>query len=40
MPWFEDPLHFLTSIEAIARESCSLDLLTEDEALARLFRQA
>lgn len=40
MPWFEDPLHFLTSVEAMARESHSLASLTEDAASAQLFRQA
>ena len=40
MPWFEDRLHFLASVEARARESSSLDLLTEDNASSLLFRQA
>jgi len=40
MPWFEGPLSFLTSTEAMARESRSLDFLTEDDATAQLFRQA
>ena len=40
MPWFKDPLHFLTSVQAMARESSSLDFLTEDDASAQLFRQA
>ena len=40
MPWFEDPLHFLTSVEAMTRESVSLDILTDDDASAQIFRQA
>jgi hypothetical protein len=40
MPWFKDPLHFLTSVQAMARESNSLASLTEDAASAQLFRQA
>nr|WP_243715464.1 hypothetical protein [Micromonospora sp. KC207] len=40
MPWFKDPLHFLTSIEAMTRESTSLDILTQDHASAQLFRLA
>lgn len=40
MPWFEDPLHFLTNVEEIRRESRSLDFLTDDVATANLFRQA
>ncbi|GAA2615791.1 hypothetical protein [Paractinoplanes durhamensis] len=40
MPWFEDPLHFLTSAPAMVRESSSLDYFTEDDATAQLFRQA
>ena len=40
MPWFKDPLHFLDSVQAMERESNSLDFLTEDETSARLFRQA
>jgi hypothetical protein len=40
MPWFEDPLHFLDSVQAMERESRSLFFLTDDEASARLFRQA
>ncbi|WP_422741447.1 hypothetical protein ACN27B_22380 [Micromonospora sp. WMMD754] len=40
MPWFEDPLDFLTSIEAMARESRSLDSLSEDDATAQVFRLA
>ena len=39
MPWFKDPLHFLDSVQAMERESNSLDFLTDDEASARLFRQ-
>ncbi|ASW53797.1 hypothetical protein CIK06_05735 [Plantactinospora sp. KBS50] len=40
MPWFKGPLHFLTSVEAVVRESRSLDLLTADDASAQLFRLA
>ncbi|WP_157437870.1 hypothetical protein [Actinoplanes subtropicus] len=40
MPWFKDPLHFLDSVQAMARESNSLDILTDDAASAQLFRQA
>lgn len=40
MPWFKDPLDFLTDVDQIRRESRSLDYLTEDDATARLFRQA
>ena len=40
MPWLEDPLRFLTSIESMARESNSLSALTDDTASAELFRQA
>ncbi|MFY1635526.1 hypothetical protein ACN27F_20005 [Solwaraspora sp. WMMB335] len=40
MPWFEDPLHFLASVGAMARESSSLFSLTEDNASVQLFRQA
>jgi hypothetical protein len=37
MPWFEDPLVFLTSVEGMRRESMSLDMLAEDERSSRLF---
>ena len=40
MPWFKDPLHFLDSVQAMERESKSLDFLTNDQASAGLFRQA
>ncbi|GAA1618022.1 hypothetical protein [Actinoplanes couchii] len=40
MPWFEDPLHFLTDLHAMAGESKSLDFLTDDALTAQLFRQA
>lgn len=39
MPWFEDPLDFLTDVDQIRRESGSLDHLTQDEDTARFFRQ-
>ncbi|WP_460336200.1 hypothetical protein [Actinoallomurus acanthiterrae] len=38
MPWFEDPLDFLTDVHQMSRESRSLDLLTDDETSSRLFR--
>ncbi|MFD1374308.1 hypothetical protein [Actinoplanes sichuanensis] len=37
MPWFQDPLDFLGSIEQMERESRSLDHLTEDDEMAQLF---
>jgi hypothetical protein len=37
MPWFEDPLMFLTSVEGMRRESMSLDMMADDEPLSRLF---
>ncbi len=37
MPWFEDPLDFLTDIDQMHRESRSLDRLTEDDDSAELF---
>jgi hypothetical protein len=40
MPWFKDSLHFLGSVQSMARESNSLDFLTDDSASAQLFRQA
>jgi len=40
MPWFEDPLRFLTSVEVMAGESGALDSLTEDDASDHLFRLA
>lgn len=39
MPWFKDPLDFLLNYDEIRRESQSLDLLTDDEVTARIFRQ-
>jgi hypothetical protein len=38
MPWFEDPLDFLTDVHQMSRESRSLDLFADDEALSGLFR--
>lgn len=40
MPWFKDPLDFLTDVHQIRHESGSLDHLTDDEDTARIFRQA
>lgn len=40
MPWFKDPLDFLTDVHQIRHESGSLDRLTDDEETARIFRQA
>jgi hypothetical protein len=37
IPWFEDPLAFLTSVERMRRESMSLDMLADDEPSSRLF---
>lgn len=39
MPWFEDPLIFLTSVDWMRRESRSLDVLADDEPSSHLFRQ-
>jgi hypothetical protein len=39
VPWFEDPLCFLTSIDSMRRENRSLDFLTDDEDYSLLFRQ-
>jgi hypothetical protein len=38
LPWFEDPLVFLTSVEGMRRENRSLDLMADDEPSSRLFR--
>ncbi|MGP3965964.1 hypothetical protein ACTWPT_59520 [Nonomuraea sp. 3N208] len=38
MPWFEDPLDFLESTQAMARESQSLDLFADDPPSRDLFR--
>src|SRR4051794_35847851 len=38
MPWFEDPLDFLTNEEEIRRESRSLFSLAERDGSADLFR--
>jgi hypothetical protein len=37
IPWFEDPLVFLTSVEGMRRESVSLDMLGRDGPSSRLF---
>lgn len=39
VPWLEEPLDFLTGVTEIRSESRSLDLLTDDAATARMFRQ-
>ncbi|MBL7492891.1 hypothetical protein I6A60_25740 [Frankia sp. AgB1.9] len=39
MPWFKDPLSFLTSIGSMRRENRSLDFLTDDERSSWIFRQ-
>jgi hypothetical protein len=38
LPWFEDPLIFLTSVRWMQRESESLDWEVDDEPSAGLFR--
>jgi hypothetical protein len=38
MPWFEDPLILLASLDQIQRESRSLDMSADDEPSAHLFR--
>jgi hypothetical protein len=38
MPWFEDPLDFLTSINRMRRESRSLIQFADDSLSAQLFR--
>jgi hypothetical protein len=38
VPWFEDPLVFLTSVEGMRRESRSLGMMVDDEPSSRLFR--
>ena len=40
MPWFRDPLDFLSSTQQMQWESQSLDLPTRDEETAALFRYA
>lgn len=39
MPWFEDPLVFLSTVDQIRRESRSLDLIADDERCSDLFRE-
>ena len=39
MPWFHDPLVFMTSVAWMRRESRSVDPLADDESSSRLFRQ-
>lgn len=38
MPWFTDPLIFLTSVDHMRRESRSLDSFSDDPASSNLFR--
>lgn len=38
MPWFEDPLDFLTSIHRMRRETRSLTQFADDPSSAQLFR--
>ena len=40
MPWFADQLDFLVGVQAMARESRSLDHLVEDDTTAQVFRLA
>jgi len=37
LPWFEDPLDFLSSTERMERESRSLDLWADDQRSSRIF---
>jgi hypothetical protein len=39
IPWFEDPLDFLTSTEEMARESRSMDMFADDPRSSELFRE-
>lgn len=38
MPWFEDPLDFLTNTERMERVSRSLDMFADDPRSSELFR--
>lgn len=38
LPWFEDPLSFLSDLDEIQRENRALDRLVDDEKMARVFR--
>ncbi|NRQ33122.1 hypothetical protein HII36_14905 [Nonomuraea sp. NN258] len=40
MPWFEDPLIFLTDLDHMRGESGALDLFADDERSAEVFRVA
>jgi len=40
LPWFEDPVVFLSSVRAMEWQSESLDFEADDEASSRLFRVA
>lgn len=37
IPWFRDPLDFLTNFDAMERESRSLDMFAEDERSSQVF---
>jgi hypothetical protein len=39
IPWFEDPLDFLTSTRSMASESRSMDLFASDPRSSELFRE-
>jgi hypothetical protein len=39
MPWFEDPLIFLTGVDRMERASGSLDLFADDPQSSELFRE-
>jgi hypothetical protein len=38
MPWFEDPLDFLTTVEHLRRESRHLDTFADDDEWSSLYR--
>jgi hypothetical protein len=40
MPWFQDPLDFLSSVDQMRWESQSLDLFADDSRSSQLFREA
>jgi hypothetical protein len=40
MPWFQDPLDFLSSVDQIRWESQSLDLFADSSRSSELFREA
>jgi hypothetical protein len=39
MPWFEDPLVFLTRVDLMRRESRSMDRIADDSRSSELFRE-